>query len=84
MVVEFHRYRVPRLRVLTGLLQIAGSFGLIAGYSFRPLLLCASAGFTIMMVAAVLTRVRIRDPWYAAIPAFSLCVLNAFIFAMAL
>ncbi len=33
----------------------------------------------LMMIYAVVTRFKIRDPIYAALPAFSLAVLNAYI-----
>ena len=84
MVVEFERYRVPNLRTLTGMLQIAGSLGLLAGYFYLPLLRLSAAGFALMMFLAVVTRLRIRDPLYAAIPAFSLFALNAFILVASL
>lgn len=84
MVEEFERYRIGRLRSLTGILQVAGSVGLLLGHFFRPLLLLSAGGFTTMMLLAVITRVRIRDPWYDAIPAFSLFAINLFIFATAL
>ena len=79
MVAEFVRYRLAHQRVLTGVLQIAGSLGLLAGYFSRPLLLFSAGGLATMMFLAVITRFRIRDPFYAAIPAFSLFVLNLYI-----
>ncbi|HEU4636412.1 MAG TPA: DoxX family protein [Edaphobacter sp.] len=79
MVAEFERYQVPSLRIVTGGLQLAGSVAMLLGYLYLPLLRLSAAGFALMMFFAVLTRFRIRDPLYAAIPAFSLMVLNAFI-----
>ncbi len=84
MVDEFERYRIGRLRILTGTLQTAGSLGLLLGHFYRPLLLLSAAGLAVMMLFAVITRFRIRDPLFAAIPAFSLLVLNTFIFVAAL
>jgi hypothetical protein len=84
MIAEFDRYRLPGQRVLTGLLQIAGAIGLVAGHFNRPILLLSSGGLALMMFLAVVTRFRIRDPLYAAIPAFSLFLLNAYIFGAAL
>jgi hypothetical protein len=79
MQLEFERYQVPRLRRLTGGLQIAGALGIVVGYWFRPLMALSAGGLTLMMLYAVVTRFRISDPLYAAIPAFSLAVLNAYI-----
>ncbi len=84
MAAEFVRYQLPQLRVQTGMLQIAGSLGMIAGHLYRPLLLLSAGGLAIMMFIAVITRFRIRDPLYMALPAFCLCVLNLFIFVKAL
>ena len=84
MVAEFERYQVPNLRTLTGMLQIAGSLGLLVGYFYLPLLRLSAAGFVLMMFFAVVTRVRIRDPLYAAIPAFSLFALNTIILVASL
>jgi hypothetical protein len=84
MVAEFKRYRLARFRILTGILQVAASLGIIAGHFYRPILLLSAGGLTTMMFLGVITRVRIKDPLPAALPAFALCVLNLFIFAAAL
>ncbi len=84
MVREFARYGLARFRVLTGVLQVAGSVGIVIGHFYSPLLLLSAGGLTAMMILGVITRVRIKDPLSAAIPAFSLAVLNFFIFATAL
>ena len=79
MRLEFERYKVPQMRQLTGVLQIAGALGIVVGYWFRPLLALSAGGLMLMMVYAVITRFKIRDPLYAALPAFSLALLNAYI-----
>lgn len=84
MVTEFDRFLLARFRVLTGVLQVAGSLGLIVGHFYIPVLLFSAGGLAIMMFLAVLTRIRIRDPLYAAVPAFALFVLNLFIVVAAL
>jgi hypothetical protein len=56
----------------------------VVGQFYQPALLLAAAGLTAMMVLGVITRVRIRDPLVAALPAFSLGVLNGYIFVSAL
>ena len=79
MVPEFERYRLGKYRTITGVLQVAASIGLIAGYFYRPLLLVSATGLATMMFLAVLVRFRIRDPFYLAIPAVVLGFLNGFI-----
>lgn len=84
MVAEFDRYGLARFRVLTGMLQLAGSLGLVMGHFHRAILLFSAGGLATMMFLGVMTRVRIQDPLYAAIPAFALFALNLFIVAAAL
>ncbi len=84
MVVEFERYGMARLRVLTGTIQILGSLGLLAGFIFRPLLVLSAGGFAVMMLVAVLVRIRIRDPISAMVPAFALLCINLLLAAYAL
>ena len=84
MVAEFERYGLARLRVFIALSQIAGSIGLIAGYYSRPLLLLSAGAFTVMMLLAVLVRIKIRDPILAMIPAFVLMCLNLFLVVRAI
>jgi hypothetical protein len=83
MVREFERYGLSRYRTLTGVLQLAGSAGLIAGYCSRPLLLLASGGLAALMCCGVFVRFWIRDPLYAAIPALTFLGINLYIFAHA-
>lgn len=83
MAAEFERYRLPRLRVLTALLEIAGALGLL----LAPNLLwqaAAALGLCAMMVAALLVRARIRDPWHAMLSAGLLLVANAWLASRAL
>ncbi len=84
MVAEFDRYGLARFRVLTGMLQLAGSLGLVMGHFHRAILLFSAGGLATMMFLGVMTRVRIQDPLDAAIPAFALFALNLFIVAAAL
>jgi hypothetical protein len=88
MVVEFERFRLARYRVLTGTLQVAASVGLLAGLltgvAGRWLLLASAGGLAMMMLLAVLVRVRINDPALAAVPALLCFLLNAFIVAAVL
>jgi hypothetical protein len=81
---EFVRYGLEKSRILTGVLQVAASLGLLLGFYNRPILLLSSGGLAVMMFLAVVTRFKIRDPLTAALPAFSLFALNVFIFVAAL
>ncbi len=79
MVPEFESYGMARFRTLTGVLQLAGSAGLVLGGWYRPLLLLSAAGLALMMVVAVVVRVRCGDKMVDMVPAAALCALNSYI-----
>lgn len=76
LVAEFERYRLGRFRALVGSLEVAGALGLIAGWWFPPLQTAAAAGLSALMLCGLWARWRIRDPWYAMLPAAILAVVN--------
>lgn len=76
LVAEFDRYGLARFRVLVGSLEVAGALGLIAGWWLPPLQTAAAAGLCALMLCGLWARWRIRDPWYAMLPAFVLAVMN--------
>lgn len=76
LVAEFQRYRLPQYRVLVGSLEVAGALGLIAGWWWVPLQTAAAAGLCALMLCGLWARWRIRDPWYAMLPALVLAGVN--------
>ena len=76
LVAEFERYRLARWRVVVGGLEVAGALGLISGWWFPLLQTAAAAGLFALMICGLWARWRIRDPWYAMLPAFVLAVVN--------
>jgi hypothetical protein len=80
MKKEFSRYGLAHFRRLTGLLQIAGSLGLVAGFYFEPLTKVAALGLSVLMFLGVGVRIKIRDPFLAIVPAFVFMCLNFIIF----
>ncbi len=80
MSEEFMRYGLTKYKKLTGVLEILGAIGLIVGFSFKPILLLSSAGLSTLMLLGVVTRIRVKDPWFQILPAFILMVVNIFIF----
>jgi len=84
LVAEFERYRLARFRVLVGSLEVTGALGLIAGWWFPPLQIAAASGLVALMACGLWARWRIRDPWYAMLPALILAVVNLAIVRLAL
>lgn len=81
MVADFGRYGLSQYRVLVGVLQLAGSAGLLLGFWVRPLLPLASGGLALMMLAAIGYRIQLRDPLLAMLPAIAFLGLNLFLVA---
>ena len=84
MVEEFHRYGLDRFRRLVGLLEVAGALGLSAGFVFRPFAVLSATGLSVLMLFAVLARIRVRDSLLQTIPAFVLLLANVFVASYAL
>jgi uncharacterized membrane protein YphA (DoxX/SURF4 family) len=81
MVEEFERYGMPALRQLTGILEVLGALGLAAGYLYPRLTTISAACLALLMVAAVLVRIRVGDPPLAMLPALFLLGVCVFVFA---
>ncbi len=84
MVSEFERYGLARWRRLIGGLELSGALGLLAGYLLPQLVVAASAGLSLLMLAGVITRVRIRDPLVLTTPALALLLVNVYVLLYAL
>ena len=77
---EFQRYGLPKYRKLTGLLQLIGALGLLLGlYKSNVLLLVASAGLFLLMLAGFIVRIKVRDNFFKSSPAFVFAVINGLI-----
>lgn len=76
---EFNRYGFSTQRNLIGILQILGAFGLVAGIWLHPIGQLASWGLSLMMLLAILIRIRIRDSIPQTIPAILYLVVNAYL-----
>jgi hypothetical protein len=76
MVLEFERYHLSKYRKLTGLLEILGGIGSIAGLFWLPLLALSSLGLFVLMILGLATRFRIKDSFREMIPALLLLMIN--------
>lgn len=78
-VAEFERLGVPELRLLTGVLQVLGAFGLAAGF-WRPMAtVAAAAGLALLMAGGLIVRIRVGDPVLLMLPALGMLLLNLFV-----
>jgi len=84
MKAEFVRFGLAQYRSLTGILQVAGGTGLIAGFYYEPLTPLSSLGLALLMFLGVGVRIKIHDPVITIIPAFVFMGLNFLIFTLSM
>ncbi|WP_390301082.1 DoxX family protein [Gracilimonas halophila] len=80
MKEEFHRYGMgDGLRKLTGISQLVGAGGLLAGLYISILGFLSACGLCLMMVVAFSTRLRVRDSLNQTLPSFFFLLLNGYL-----
>ncbi|MEQ8624662.1 MAG: DoxX family protein [Vicingaceae bacterium] len=81
MKSEFARFGLSDTqRKITGYLQILGSLGLALGSFLSPyLIVISSIGLSILMLLGFITRIRIKDSFYASFPALFFFLLNLYL-----
>lgn len=83
MKKEFIRFQLEKVGLLVVVLEILGALGLLVGFwLYKPLLLLASGGLTMLMFLGLVVRLRLKDSVWVSIPAFFFMLLNAYIFYM--
>jgi hypothetical protein len=79
IISEFKQYNLPDwLRDLVGILKI--SFVIMLLNNESTIVLFGSAGIVILMLAALVTHLRIKNPIKNMLPAFTLMILSLTIF----
>lgn len=76
---EFARYQLSKFRVLNGTLQLAAALALSIGLCYPPLVVIASTGIALQMLAGVAVRRWIQDSWLQCTPAIFYCILNTYL-----
>ncbi|MDA0767110.1 MAG: DoxX family protein [Verrucomicrobia bacterium] len=79
MVREFERYGLARYRVLTGVLQILGAAGLLAGFQFPMVGALAAGGLSLQMLLGYWVRLKIGDRFLLGVPALAYMVVCAWL-----
>jgi hypothetical protein len=80
---EFERFGVQKLGLLTIVLEFLGAAGLLVGLIYAPILLLSSFGLALLMLLAVLFRLKQRDSLWISLPALFFMGLNFYIFWVA-
>jgi uncharacterized membrane protein YphA (DoxX/SURF4 family) len=84
MVTEFEQFGLPNFRKLTGVLELLGAAGLIAGYFIPLLTIIASGGLALLMALGLAVRFRSRSTLPDSLAALAMLVINLFICTYAL
>ena len=80
---EFVRFGLSSLRNLIGLLQICGALGLMAGFRFPLLGQTAAGGLALMMLLAIVIRIKIHDGFLKTTPAILYFLVNGYLALLA-
>ncbi len=84
MKKEFKRFGLEKVGLLTILLEIIGSIGLLIGLEFPFFLLISSLGLALLMLAGLIVRIKLKDSVWVSLPAVFYLFLNAYIFLIAI
>jgi hypothetical protein len=80
MKEEFHRYGMgDGLRKITGISQLIGAAGLLAGSYISLLGFISASGLCVMMIVAFGTRLKVRDPLNQTLPSFFFMLVNGYL-----
>jgi len=77
---EFKRFGLEKMGLTIILLEITGALGLLVGLKFHVILMISSLGLTLLMIAGLIVRIKLKDSIWISLPAFFYMVLNAYIF----
>lgn len=83
MVADFERFGLRRIRRLTGLLELLGAVGLIAGLLAPVFLVPSASALAALMLAGIATRIRARDAFALSLPALAMVAINLIVVACA-
>ena len=77
---EFERYGVPKFKRIIGSLEVLGAAGLLIGYFWLPIQILSVGGLALLMFSGCVLRLKIRDSALQILPAFTLMLLNLWVF----
>tara|TARA_B100000945_G_scaffold29395_1_gene20323 strand:+ start:668 stop:1015 length:348 start_codon:yes stop_codon:yes gene_type:complete len=80
IISEFQQYQLPVwLRDMVGILKLSFAIMLLVGIFNDNLKLLGSSGLIILMLAALLTHVKVKNPFYKALPSLTLLTFSTII-----
>lgn len=80
IIQEFKQYGLPDwLRDLVGILKMTFSLMLVIGIERRPFAVAGGVGIAVLMGAAFVTHLRVKNPVVKMLPSLTLLVFSAVI-----
>lgn len=79
MQAEFQRYGLGSYRVFAAVLQLSGGAGQLLGFTYPRLGGLASGGLALMMLSAVIVRLKIGDSLLQMIPALFYLLVDLYL-----
>ena len=80
IITEFQQYQLPVwLRDMVGILKLSFSIMLLAGIYDEKYKYLGSSGLILLMLAALLTHVKMKNSFYKALPSLTLLVFSTII-----
>ena len=81
IIQEFERYKLPSwLRDVVGIFKISFAILLLIGIFDERLKIIGAGGLSLLMIAALITHLRVKNPIYKALPAITLLSISIIIF----
>ena len=80
IITEFQQYQLPAwLRDMVGILKISFAIMLLVGIYNEKFKLVGSCGLILLMLAALFTHIKIKNPFSKALPALTLLTFSTLI-----
>lgn len=81
---EFKRFGLEKFATLTGVLELLGGIGMLAGLKFSFILLISSGGLALLMLLGFGVRLKIKDGFWLSMPSLFFMLLNLYIFLISI
>ena len=79
MKKEFKRWGLDKRRITIACCQLVGGFGLLLGIEWNMLMIVSSAFLVMMMLVAIVVRIKVNDNISDILPAFAYLLVSAII-----
>jgi len=83
MINEFERWNISKFRLIVGISQLMGGFGLIFGFFIPIFTVISSLGLSLLMILGFVLRIFVKDGIIRSLPSLLYLIINSYIFLIA-